>query len=165
MFRDPIVERLQSDQKPFSWQDAYGSSEDPANVTLIRGEASEFGLRDGFVVPVALLDENVAAVSYGGANPDLSPDDQAVLSFVSNYAIGQLLQRRHSADLARGSVTAREYDCLLWSGEGRTELDISLILGISKSTVTKHILSAREKLGALSKTHAVAIAMRQNILR
>lgn len=165
VFRDPIVERLQGDQRPFSWHDAYGSSHIPANVALIQGEASEFGLREGFVVPVALLDGNVAAVSYGGPHPDLSPDDQALLGFVSNYAVGQLLQRRQSAEQARGRVTAREYDCLLWSAEGRTELDISLILGISKSTVTKHIQSAREKLGAMTKTHAVAIAMREKFLR
>lgn len=165
VFRDPIVERLQAERSPFSWRDAYDSSGHSANVTLIGGEASEFGLRNGFVVPIMLLDGNVAAISYGGAYPDLSPDDQALLGFASNYAVGQLLQRRHSAEQARGRVTAREYDCLLWSAEGRTEQDISDILGISKSTVTKHILSAREKLGALTKTHAVAIAMREQLLR
>lgn len=165
VFRDPIVERLQADRASFSWRDAYESSENAGNVTLIGGEAAEFGLRDGFVVPITLLDGNVAAISFGGAYPDLTPDDQALLGFVSNYAIGQLLQRRHSAKEARGRVTAREYDCLLWSAEGRTEQDISDILGISKSTVTKHILSAREKLDALTKTHAVAIAMREKFLR
>lgn len=165
VFRDPIVERLQADRSPFSWRDAYDSSQNAENVTLIGGEASEFGLRDGFVVPIALLDGNIAAISYGGDNPDLSPDDKALLSFVSNYTLGQLLQRRHSAERARGRITAREYDCLLWSAEGRTEQDISDILGISKSTVTKHILSAREKLGALTKSHAVAIAMREKLLR
>ncbi|MCV9937367.1 hypothetical protein OIU35_13490 [Boseaceae bacterium BT-24-1] len=42
---------------------------------------------------------------------------------------------------------------------------MSIILGISKPTVTKHILSAREKLGAVTKAHAIAIALREMIIR
>lgn len=42
--------------------------------------------------------------------------------------------------------------------------DRSVILGISRATVTKHVASAREKLRAANKTHAVAIAMRMKIL-
>jgi LuxR family quorum sensing-dependent transcriptional regulator len=53
----------------------------------------------------------------------------------------------------------------LWAGEGKTNWEISAILGISKSTVTKHIMAAREKLGAVSKAHAIATAIRTKLLR
>ena len=41
------------------------------------------------------------------------------------------------------NLTAREWDHLLWAGEGKTNWEISVILGISKPTVTKHIIAAR----------------------
>jgi LuxR family quorum sensing-dependent transcriptional regulator len=165
IYRDPIVERLQVDRTPFTWTDAYLSSDHADNVLLIEGESGEFGLRGGFVVPIALLDKCVAAISFGGSDDELSPNDQSMLSFLANYAVGAILQRRCSARRARGRISPREYDCLLWAAEGKTDWEIATILGISKPTVTKHILSAREKLGAVTKAHAIVIALRQNIIR
>ena len=165
IYRDPIVERLQVDRAPFTWKDAYSSSAHADNVTLIEGEAKEFGLRGGFVVPIALLDGALAAISFGGADKEFSPDDRSVLGFVANYAIGAVLQRRCSSRRARNLLSPREHDCLLWAAEGKTDWEIATILGISKPTVTKHILSAREKLGAVTKTHAIVRALRQGIIR
>nr|WP_244613872.1 helix-turn-helix domain-containing protein [Nitrobacter winogradskyi] len=51
-------------------------------------------------------------------------------------------------------MTPREWDCLLWAGEGKTDWEISVIPGISRSTVTKHIMAARAKLGAV-KAHSL----------
>lgn len=64
-----------------------------------------------------------------------------------------------------GCITAREHECLLWAGEGKTDWEISIILGISRSTVVKHIGSARRKLGAANKAHAIALAIRIQLLR
>ncbi|MBN9489793.1 MAG: LuxR family transcriptional regulator [Alphaproteobacteria bacterium] len=165
VYRDPIVDRLQSERSPFSWRDAYAWAASSADVRLIKGEAREFHLNDGYVVPITLLDGSLAAISFGGDHIDLSPDDQSILGFAASYALGTLLQHRFSARRARRRVSAREYDCLLWAAEGKTDWEISVILGVSKSTVTKHILSAREKLGAVTKSHAIAIALRERILR
>ena len=165
IFRDPIVERLQRDRAPFTWKDAYSSSAHADNVALIDGEAREFGLRGGFVVPIALLDGALAAISFGGADNAFSPDDQSVLGFVANYAIGAVLQRRCSSRRSRHVLSPREHDCMLWAAEGKTDWEIATIIGISKPTVTKHILSAREKLGAVTKAHAIVLALRQGIIR
>ena len=165
VFRDPIVHRLQHDRNAFEWRDAYASCSLSDDVALIHGEASEFGLRDGFVVPVSTLDGGVAAVSFGGLQSDVGPDDRAALSFVATYAVGNFFHFRESRDRILKRVTPREFDCLLWSAEGKTDWEISVILGISKSTVAKHILSAREKLGAVNKGHAIAIALRTKLFR
>ena len=45
----------------------------------------------------------------------------------------------------------------------RREADIAEILGVSTSTISKHIASAKERLGAINKTHAVAVAMKLNV--
>jgi len=165
VFRDPIVHRLQYDRNPFDWQEAYTSCDFPKDVALIQGEASEFGLRVGYVVPVSTLDGQLAAVSFGGCHADIGAEGRAALSFVANYAVGNFLHFKESHKRLLGKVTPRESDCLLWASEGKTDWEISVILGISRSTVTKHIVSARDKLGAVNKPHAIAMALRIKLLR
>lgn len=163
--RDPIVERLQVDRAPFTWKDAYSSSAHADNVALIDGEAREFGLRGGFVVPVTLLDSSLAAISFGGADSDFSPEDRSMLVFLANCAVGATLKMRSRSKRPLEVLSPRENECLLWAADGKTDWEIATILGISKPTVTKHIVSAREKLGAETKAHAIAVALRQKIIR
>jgi LuxR family quorum sensing-dependent transcriptional regulator len=111
------------------------------------------------------MDGDVAALSFGG--PGKLPDsaDLSVLNFAATYAVGRHLHhivnwRRRVSD----TLTPREWDCLLWAGEGKTDWEISVILGISRSTVTKHITAARVKLGAVNKAHAIATAIRIKLI-
>ncbi len=165
VYRDPVVERLRIDRAPFTWEDAYSSSAHAHNVALIDGEAREFGLQGGFVVPVTLPDGNVAAISFGGADSDFSPEDRSLLVFLANCAFGAILQRRRHLTGSREPLSPREHECLLWAADGKTDGEIATILGISKPTVTKHILSVREKLDAVTKAHAIAVAFREKIIR
>ena len=165
LLRDPIVQRLQVDRNPFSWSEAYDSCDRPGDVELIQGEASAFGLREGYVISVTLLDDSVSAVSFGGRHMEISDEEQGALGFVTNYAIGRLLQLRFDQGQPANDLTPREFDCLLWAAEGKTDWEISVILGISKSTVVKHLLSARDKLGAVNKAHAIAMALREKLIR
>lgn len=164
LFRDPVFHRLQSDPQPFSWSESYASCAIEADRKLVSGEAASFGLTNGFVVPVKTLEERIAAVSFGGDRPALDPDEASKLSFVANYAIGRFLQLHALADGPLASLTPRERECLLWSSEGKTEADIAKILGVSPSTISKHIASARERLGAVNKAHAIAVAMKFQLL-
>jgi len=79
-------------------------------------------------------------------------------------AIGDFAAARVRRLLAGHSITVRERECLLWSSEGKTEADIAKILGISTSTVSKHIASAKLKLDAVNKTHAISLAFRRELL-
>lgn len=80
VFRDPIISHLQAARAPFSWDEAYELCPHPEDVRLIDGEAREFGLRRGHVVPVPTLDGRITAISFGGldaetgdeASPDFS---------------------------------------------------------------------------------------------
>jgi LuxR family quorum sensing-dependent transcriptional regulator len=59
----------------------------------------------------------------------------------------------------------READCLPGAVEGKSALDIAVILGITRSTVLKHLRSAGDKLDAANRAHAVVKAMRQKLIR
>lgn len=163
-WRDPVVTRLFDDRTIFSWSESYSSCRDGADVRLIQGEAADFGLIEGLAVPVSTLDGHGGAISFGGDRTDLTDDDRSTLSFIANFAVGHWLSLRRPRSAEATPLTARELDCLLWAGEGKTDWEISMILGISRSTVIKHLLSARDKLDATNKTHAVALALRRKIM-
>lgn len=165
VFRDPIVSHLQTARAAFSWHDAYSNCVRPEDVKLIQGEASEFGLRCGQVVPVPTLDGTITAISFGGSHAEISEEAKDALTFAASYAVGRLLHAPREADDREIHMTPRELDCLLWAAEGKSDWDIATILGISRPTVLKHVRSAREKLDAVNRTHAVVKAMRRHLFR
>jgi LuxR family quorum sensing-dependent transcriptional regulator len=160
VFRDPIVAHLAKVRSAFTWEEAYAHCKRIEDVRLIRGEAEAFGLRCGIVVPVPTLDDNLAAISFGGADGDMSESAKAALSFAASYAVGRLLRVGPNRPASEAAITSREMDCLLWAAEGKSDWEIATILGISRSTVLKHMRSAREKLDAVNRTHAVVKAQR-----
>ncbi|MBD3677875.1 MAG: LuxR family transcriptional regulator [Rhodobacteraceae bacterium] len=66
--------------------------------------------------------------------------------------------------IAKPALSGREKEILQWTAAGKSQADIGDILGISNRTVEVHIRSAREKIGALSTTQAVARAVSMGII-
>lgn len=165
LLRDPILQRLQADSRStFTWQDAYETGPDRDGAKIVGGEAAEFGLREGIVVPVEMLDRCPVAVSFGGPMLELGDDDLAALRFGTTYAIGQILHHRANEKLSFVDLSIREMDCLRWAAEGKSDWEIGKILGIAAATVEKHNLAVRTKLGAVNRAHAIAKALRLQII-
>lgn len=61
-------------------------------------------------------------------------------------------------------VTRREVEILGWIKEGKTTSDIAGILKLSPFTVKNHVQNILKKLGARSRSHAVAQAMNLGLL-
>jgi DNA-binding CsgD family transcriptional regulator len=83
---------------------------------------------------------------------------------LANYFHGHVL-RMHGHDAEQEIlVSARELDCLKWTAAGKTALEASMILGISERTVRFHLNAAREKLGCVTTTQAVAKAIANQLI-
>jgi DNA-binding CsgD family transcriptional regulator len=83
---------------------------------------------------------------------------------LANYFHGHVL-RMHGHDTEQEIlVSARELDCLKWTAAGKTALEASIILGISERTVRFHLNAAREKLGCVTTTQAVAKAIANQLI-
>jgi DNA-binding CsgD family transcriptional regulator len=52
-------------------------------------------------------------------------------------------------------LSKREVECLRWAAIGKTDKEISLILGLSHATVRYHVQRAGEKLNAVNRSQAV----------
>jgi DNA-binding CsgD family transcriptional regulator len=61
-------------------------------------------------------------------------------------------------------LTPRELEVLTWAARGKSSWEIGVILGIAKRTADEHIQTATRKLGAATRTEAVAITVRERIL-
>jgi DNA-binding CsgD family transcriptional regulator len=61
-------------------------------------------------------------------------------------------------------LSQREIDCLQWAAAGKTSYETAIIMRLSGHTVNQHLANAAGKLGAVSRTHAVAKAMRMGLL-
>jgi LuxR family transcriptional regulator, quorum-sensing system regulator BjaR1 len=61
-------------------------------------------------------------------------------------------------------LTPREHEVLTWVARGKSAWEIGKILKISKRTVDEHAATAVGKLGAVSRVHAVALAMRDGLI-
>ncbi len=62
------------------------------------------------------------------------------------------------------ALTKREREVLEWMKEGKTNWEIGRILGISERTVRFHVGNILMKLQALSRAHAVALALEQGMI-
>jgi len=62
------------------------------------------------------------------------------------------------------ALTPRELEVLTWVARGKSAWEIGEILQITKRTVDEHAQTAVRKIGAVNRTHAVAIAVRDRIV-
>jgi LuxR family quorum sensing-dependent transcriptional regulator len=130
------------------------------------GDAGEFKLKDGLAFPLVTLDGQIVMVSLGGEQVEMSGLEFGMISLVSTYAIGRAMQllTAEGRVIDHIELTPRERECLKWAAEGKSEWEISQILGISEHTSEKHLLNAKFKLGAVNRVQAVAEAIRRGYI-
>lgn len=161
LFVDPAIRHVVTDTSPFLWSDLDPMCRDnPAAVRVMR-EASEFQLKNGFTASLMTLDGTIAGFSMAGERLDLAPEHHSILQLLATYALGRtlILEEPPNAPLTR-----REQDVLRWVAEGKTDWEIGVILHVSEHTADKMLRLVRGKLGASTRAHAVAKAIRLGII-
>jgi LuxR family quorum sensing-dependent transcriptional regulator len=158
---DPSIRHCNRTFRPFDWADApYDAEREPKAAELVR-RAREFGLHKGYMVPIP-TPSGCGFVWIGGR--DFAPDAEAkpCIHFMALNAFERM--RVIVGISARAPLTAREREVLSWAANGKSAWEIGEILTISKRTVDEHCHTAFRKLGAVNRTHAVAIALRQQLI-
>jgi len=61
-------------------------------------------------------------------------------------------------------LAPRELDCLKWAMHGKTSWETGEIMQLRKKTVDHYLANACKKLQAVNRTHAVAIAIRAELI-
>lgn len=142
---------------PFIWSEIVLGGQSPfarANEEMW-GALHAFDLNDGLAVPnhtpgsVGVL----SLATFTGA--DL-PSERRKAIVLSSHYIHDRLRELSQPPFPRVHLTRRERDCLAFAAEGKSDWDISQILGIAQSTVHAHIENAKRKLGVKTRMQAVA---------
>jgi LuxR family quorum sensing-dependent transcriptional regulator len=119
----------------------------------------------GLIVPTGYTINMPACVWLAGEDPELHDDAvvaaQSISLFTASKTYMLAIKRK---DVGPTPLSAREREVLQWTCIGKTAAEIAEILGIAKRTVDGHARSAGCKLGAVNRTHAVAIALCQRLI-
>ena len=65
----------------------------------------------------------------------------------------------------KARLSGREIEALTWSARGLTSIEIAHTLGMTKRNVDFYLDNARSKLGAVTRIHAVAMAIQGKLIR
>lgn len=161
---DPVFRRLRYDISPFDWRElSMGFSKGPKSKRVLN-EATEFGLRDGFTIPICDLTGVRGVLSFSARHIEPHPKLLPALHLISVYAHAKYNEIKANAEPESKALSDREIECLHWSAAGKTDWEIGMILSISETTVRTHLEHVRTKLNATNKVHAVAEALRRHIL-
>jgi len=104
--------------------------------------------------------------SWADAAKHATTAGHKVMDVARDYGLEEgYLFPMHPMDGVSGAVSLGS-KCIAISAEvlqlvsgGKLNTEIAVILGIQEDTVKKHLVSAREKLGAVNRTHAVSKAI------
>lgn len=125
-----------------------------------------YGISRSVIFPVHNKDGSKAKVTFEGNRDFVDEHDIATLhlrsiNLFSRYVdmISRKPEERHVRFL-----TLRERECLKWISSGKTSVEVAAIMGLSEHTVTHYLTNAANKLNATNRVHAVAIALRLNLL-
>lgn len=155
--RDPVHRASHLSSCGFRWEKL------PDMLSLDKGDhemlamARDHGIANGFTIPANVPGEAHGSITF--ANPvDYSlPIEMLPLAhWIGNVAFeaARRLWAAKSRDriLPRPNLTDRQRDCVLWIARGKTDWEISRILGISEETVATHIRQACERYDVSKRT-------------
>jgi LuxR family quorum sensing-dependent transcriptional regulator len=161
---DPIARRCRRSRQPFEWTATeYDNDPDPRTAEVMR-RAADFGLERGFIVPINTPDGFEACVSMTGSHLDLTARTKPLIHLVALYGYERVRQLAGLAPATKPRLTPREREVLLWVAQGKSSWEIGEILAIGRRTVEEHAATAVRKLGAVNRSHAIAIALRDKLI-
>ncbi|HFD32228.1 MAG TPA: LuxR family transcriptional regulator [Gammaproteobacteria bacterium] len=156
---DPII--LSGKTGLLYWKDVY--REIPPDREFY-SQAKSYGLANGFSHIIS-NQQIFGLMSVAGKELVNSPRNQAILNNLAPHLhqlVLSLTHQKEKANLPR--LTPREREVLLWAMEGKSNWEISVVLGIGRESVKGHIANILRKLNASNRTHAVAIALQNDLL-
>ncbi len=96
--------------------------------------------------------------------PAVSPAELAAIQFASVVLHNRMrsVSKLAAPDLPK--LSRRERDCIGFIAEGKSDWEISVILGVSHTTIISHVQNAKRKLNVTTRAQAVARCLTAGLL-
>ena len=163
---DPGVILARSSLAAFTWTERKRLFE-PIGVDRWADElALKYGMRDGLTCPVG--GRWVVAFWSRRELGNILPRPTRIMILAATSYAAVRLEQLAGPDFNRigslGRLTPREIAVLRLFSTGRQCHDVAQALGLGNETIRSHMKKAQVKLGVRNQTHAVAEALRQNLI-
>lgn len=125
----------------------------------------DFNIEGGFGIPCHGPHGYCAGVSLGFESMSFSPRELQMIELASIAFHDRMMTLSPLQALgATKTLSPREADCIGFVAEGKSDWEISVILGLSQATAHAHVENAKRKLGAKTRPQAVARAARAGLI-
>lgn len=152
---NPLLEAIRGGVTRYRFSDFAPRAE--ARYGMYWEAMSEAGIADAVCATSYGRHRAIASLHLGFREPDLAPDDALAVQLAGLMLTERLMTFAAPPDEDdEVRLTHRERDALSWVAEGKSDWEISVILGVSETTVRFHVDNARRKLGAVNRAQAVA---------
>lgn len=164
---DPILTSYTKNFETQIWTDTYRQAASKRKKDFI-DHAKSFGLANG--ITAGSIDRNRNLCSFVSfASPSLNNEFHETYVGVLEYLVHRLHHTliKNIATTTDGPpqiLSTRELSVLKWMTQGKTNWEISRILGVSERTIRFHVESIFCKLDVNSRCHAVAMALENRML-
>src|SRR6185503_21341549 len=129
---NPLVQRALTRLEPLAVNEIWAAPLSDKQKRVLAFISMSLNVRDGFTIPIRLDEQLDGIVLFGGLKPDTSPLTRSFLHLLAHSAFKRAKELTDAPVKRRkGSLTARELECLRWTAQGKTDSEIGTILTIS----------------------------------
>ena len=158
---DPITREHFLHYSTQFWKDTYKKYDCSRDFV---SSAEEHGLKNGYTSSLKNhLGSESCLLSLAGVTSK-SKRSEYILNVITPHYHQAYIRSLDGLIISTSVISAREKEILNWVKNGKSSWDISVIVGISERTVKFHLNNIFQKLNAVSRAHAVAIALSQGLI-
>lgn len=149
---DPVHRASQRTAAGFVWRDV------PKFITLrssdkaVLAKARRHGIGEGLTIPAHVPGDAHGSCSFAWPSGQAANDDALTFAqSIGSFAF-EAARRLHSPiAVQRPKLTDRQRECMIWVARGKTDWEISQILGLRRMTVVEHLKNARDRYDATTR--------------
>lgn len=161
---DPILLASQRSAVGFGWDQVGEFITITAAHRELKERTCKAGIVDGFTVPANVPGELNGSCNFAVGPGRAVPREnfamaQLVGSFAFQAARTLVARMRRLPDRAPVKLTQRQLECIALVARGKSDWEIAQILGLSPSTVTTYIQTARERYDVTTRVQVVLRAL------
>jgi LuxR family quorum-sensing system transcriptional regulator CciR len=126
-------------------------------------ELAEYnGIGDGYTIPAHVPGESNGSCSFATVAGQPLPGEHLPTAYLIGafaFEAARRLWRVRDTNAELPRLTDRQRDCLVWAARGKSDWEISRILGIGRATVIQHLKDARDRYTVANRTQLAVQAL------
>lgn len=162
--RNGFVEHARNSTMPLRWSDPAVQQPQFATLDWCQEIRAPLPGTCGIALPVHGASQRMGVFVFFGPSIRLPRDIFLDIHVRSFATFDMLVKARPDAGRKLAAISKRELECLRLTANGHTSAEIARLLKLSVHTTNQYLASATMKLDAVNRSHAVAKALRLELI-